>query len=76
MDTPATPLAIVRDDHFDAYGATTTHRVYRRADGFEVEAIREFYTRDGGVEDYDYTHRMFATLGEALDAAGAGQGAA
>ena len=47
-----TPLATIRSG-LDAYGATTTTRVRAVAGGYEIETVREFYSRDGGRTDYE-----------------------
>jgi hypothetical protein len=65
-------VAVVREPGFDEYGAKTTHRIHRGADGYRLVTTREFYRRDGSVDDYDVTTHpeRFADLALALKAAG------
>jgi hypothetical protein len=72
---PSSPdgcVAVVREPGFDEYGAKTTHRIHRRADGYRLVATREFYRRDGSVDDYEVTTHpeRFADLALALKAIG------
>lgn len=63
-------IAIVRVPGLDAYGASTTHRVYQRPDGFEVETSRDYYNRDGNRDDYEFSSVRFADERAALASVG------
>jgi hypothetical protein len=68
------PIAVVRSLQTDEYGAIRTSRVYARAEGFEVETVREFYNRSGGRDDYETASVWFASRDEALKAAASSVG--